>query len=341
LQIIKEIATSGIKVIITSSSVSDRALHHLNRHSIAVLKVPSKSELRRLCRVVNATPLECIGAPTPTEAGWVDVYETVELNGARVTVLRQLVAGDPGFETSGASGDGKGEKTRTATIVLRATTEERLDVLVDAVDDRVRLVRSLLRERRLVPGAGAAELELARRVEVYAGKVKGPPGRRDVVKRFAKALEVIPRTLSENAKGERKGDRVVTQLLGAHDAFDGAGWGVIDVKAEPPRDGTVLADSSSVSYPILDSLAVKRRAIELATEAAGLVLSIDSEVMSSSDIVSRRATGAGLFGSFNTPVDIIIHTSLSHIVIISFLTGICLGTLYVGRLSTLILDHVI
>jgi len=173
-----------------------------------------------------------------------------------------------------------------------------------------------------VPGAGAAELELARRVEVYAGKVKGPG--RDVVKRFAKALEVIPRTLAENAKRGREGNRVVTQLLGAHDAtepFDGAGW-VVDVKAEPPSDGTILANSGSVSYPILDSLAVKRRAIELATQAAGLVLSIDSNVM------SGQATGAGLFGSFNTPVDIIIKTSLSHIAMISFLTGI-LATVYV------------
>jgi hypothetical protein len=107
--------------------------------------------------------------------------------------------------------------------------------------------------------------------------------------------------------------------LGAHNAtepFDGAAWGLVDVKAELPSDGTVLIDSSSVSYPILDSLAVKCRAIELATQAAGLVLSIGSNIM------SRQATGAGLFGSFNTPVDIIIKTSLSQITMISFLTGI-------------------
>ncbi|KIM76334.1 hypothetical protein PILCRDRAFT_12926 [Piloderma croceum F 1598] len=97
-KIIKEIAASGIKVII-AHSISDLALHYLNHHSIAVLKVPSKFDLRRLCRVVNATPLERMGMPTPEEAGWVDVYETVELNGDSMTVLRQLVAGDPVFET--------------------------------------------------------------------------------------------------------------------------------------------------------------------------------------------------------------------------------------------------
>jgi chaperonin GroEL (HSP60 family) len=349
LQIIKEIAASGIKVIIAGSSVSDRALHHLNHHSIAVLKVPSKSELRRLCRVVNATPLEHMGTPTPAEAGWVDVYETVELDGARVTVLRQLVAGDPGFETSGAGGDGRGEKTRTATIVLRATTAERLDALAYAADDGVHLVRLLLRDKRLVPGAGAAELELARRVEVYAGKVKGSG--RDVVKRFAKALEVIPRTLVENAKGRREGDKVVRQLWGAHDTtelIDGAGWGV-DVKAEPPSDGTVLTNPSSVSYPILDLLAVKRHAIELATQTAGSVLSIDSNIM------TRRVASAGVFGVFNAPLKIVINTSVSHITMMGFLTGM-FSTIFVfilidrtkvaskicevGRMHTL-LDHIL
>jgi T-complex protein 1 subunit theta len=71
------IAASGIKVIIARSSISDLVLHYLNHHSIAVLKVPSKFELRRLCRVVNVTPLERMGTPTPEEAGWVNVYETV------------------------------------------------------------------------------------------------------------------------------------------------------------------------------------------------------------------------------------------------------------------------
>jgi hypothetical protein len=49
-----------------------------------------------------------MGMPTPEEVGWVDVYETVDFDGDRVTVLRQLISGDPGFEKSGKRGDGKG-----------------------------------------------------------------------------------------------------------------------------------------------------------------------------------------------------------------------------------------
>jgi T-complex protein 1 subunit theta len=71
---IKEIAASGIKVIIANSSVSDLAPQYFNSHSIAVLKVPSKFELRRLCRTVNAIPLDRMEIPTSEEVGWVDVY---------------------------------------------------------------------------------------------------------------------------------------------------------------------------------------------------------------------------------------------------------------------------
>lgn len=270
---IKEIATSGIKVIIAGSSVSDLALQYLNSHSVVVLKVLSKFELRRLCRVVNATPLNRMGTPTPEEMGWVDVYETVDFDGERVTVLRQLTAGDPGFEKSSKRGDGKGKKTQTATIVLRGATAKNLNDLESAIDDGLNLIRMLLQDRRLVPGAGATEQELAKRVNIYGSKMKGQ--QRHVVKRFAMALEVIPRTLAENAAvGEREGNKVVNQFEGGNEATEPSEY---DIKVIPPSDGTILARANSV--PILDSLAVKRCAIKHAVAAAVSVLNIDGIIM--------------------------------------------------------------
>jgi T-complex protein 1 subunit theta len=217
LQIFKEIADSGIKVVIGGSSIGELALHYLNRFNIAVLKVLSKFELRRLCRVVNATPLARIGAPTPEEAGFVDVFETVEIGGDRVTVLRQLVDGDEGYDL-------KGEKTKTATIVLRGATSNRLDDLERAIDDGVNVIKSLLKDPRLVPGAGASELELAKRVEVYGSGLKGLS--QHAVKRYGAALEVVPRTLAENALGGREGNEVLSRLWAKHEEKGGEGWGV-------------------------------------------------------------------------------------------------------------------
>ncbi|KAH7929510.1 T-complex protein 1 [Leucogyrophana mollusca] len=263
-KIFKEIADSGVKVIIAGSSVGDLALHYLNRFDIAVLKVLSKFDLRRLCRVVNATPLARMGAPTPEEAGFIDVFETIEIGGDRVTVLRQLVDGDEGY-------DGQTEKARTATIVLRGATSNHLDDLERAIDDGVNVIKSLLKDPRLVPGAGATELELGRRVEAYGSGLKGLA--QHAVKRYATALEVVPRTLAENALGGAEGNEVLSRLWAKHEQKGGEAWGV-DVEAE--QDGTLLA----TEYKILDSLAAKSWAIRLATEAAVSVLSVDSIIMS-------------------------------------------------------------
>ncbi|TFK64293.1 T-complex protein 1 [Pluteus cervinus] len=265
-RIFKEIADAGIKVIIAGSSVGELALHYLNRFDIAVLKVLSKFELRRLCRVVSATPLARIGAPTPEEAGFVDIFETKEIGGDRVTVLRQLVEGDEGFDPSA-----RGERTRTATIVLRGATANRLDDLERAVDDGVNVIKGLLKDARMVPGAGATELELARRVDTYGSGLKGLS--QHAVKKYALALEVVPRTLAENALGGAEGNEVLSRLWAKHETKDGTTWGV-DVEAE--TDGTLEA----TEHKIYDSLAAKSWAFKLATEAAVSVLSVDSIIMS-------------------------------------------------------------
>lgn len=258
IQIFKEIADSGVKVIVAGSGVGELALHFLDRLGIAVVKVLSKFDLRRLCRVVNATPLARMGPPTPEEAGFIDVMEVTEIGGDRVTVFRQ---------------DEGGETTRTATIVLRGATPNALDDLERAVDDGVSVIKALLRDGRLVPGAGATELELARRVEAYGASLTSLS--QHSVKRFATALEVVPRTLAENAFGGTEGNEALSSLWAKHEE-GGVSIGV-NIDADlGDSDGTFDAQAAG----IVDSLAAKSWAIRLASEAAVSVLSVDSIIMS-------------------------------------------------------------
>jgi T-complex protein 1 subunit theta len=136
-----------------------------------------------------------------------------------VTVVRQLAAGDPGYDAQSP-----GEKTRTATIVLRGATSNRLDDLERAIDDGVNVIKSLMKDARLVPGAGATELELSKRVEAYGSGLKGLS--QHGVKKFANALEVIPRTLADNALGGAEGNEVISRLWAKHDQKGGETWGV-------------------------------------------------------------------------------------------------------------------
>ena len=177
---IKELHDSGLRVVVAGSTVGELAMHYLNRFNILVVKVLSKFELRRLCRVVGATPLARLGAPMPDEMGSVDVVETLEIGGDRVTVFRQ-----------------ENEQTRTATLVLRGATHNHLDDVERAVDDGVSVVKAITRGPELVPGAGAAEMQLVERITALGDRTSGLA--QYAIRKYAEAFEVIPRTLAESA----------------------------------------------------------------------------------------------------------------------------------------------
>lgn len=292
--VIKELHDSGLRVVIAGGPVGELAMHYLNRYNILVIKIQSKFELRRVCRVVSATPLARLGAPMPDEMGSVDVVETMEIGGDRVTVFRQ-----------------ENDTTRTATLVLRGATQNHLDDIERAVDDGVNVVKAITRDARLVPGAGATETALVERLTAVADKTSGLA--QHAIRKYAEAFEVVPRLLAESAGLDAT--EVLAKLYTAHarstsstasqstpaanasstapsaDAANG------DAAASKPpahnictlgvdvenSDGSGVLDAQQEG--ILDLLLTKSWAIKLATEAARTVLSVDQI------IVARQAGG--------------------------------------------------
>ena len=271
---IKELYDSGLRVVVAGSSVGDLAMHYLNRFNILVVKILSKFELRRLCRVVGATPLARLGAPMPDEMGTVDVVETAEIGGDRVTVFRQEDVNSP---------------TRTATIVLRGATQNHLEDVERAIDDGVNVVKAVTKDPRLVPGAGATEIQLVERISAFADKTPGLP--QHAIRKFAEAFEVIPRTLAESAGLDAT--EVLSRLYTAHQRTkqEQSAEGSSDDEEPYWTTGVDLELGSSegtldtTDEGILDLLATKSEAIRLASEAARTVLSVDQI------IVARQAGG--------------------------------------------------
>lgn len=257
-RIIKEIHDSGVRVVVAGSTVGELSLHYLNRFGFLVIKILSKFELRRLCRVVGATPLARLGAPMPDEMGNVDVVETIEIGGDRVTVFRQ-----------------EDEVTRTATLVIRGATQNHLDDIERAVDDGVNVIKAITRDSRLVPGAGATEMQLVERLNTLRDKTPGLA--QYAIRKYGEAFEVVPRTLAESAGLDAT--EVLSRLYSAHHKKDN--WTVgVDMENE---DGSGTLDAHDEG--ILDLLNVKSWAVRLATEAARTVLSVDQI------IVARQAGG--------------------------------------------------
>ncbi|KAJ1732459.1 T-complex protein 1 subunit theta [Coemansia sp. Benny D160-2] len=298
---IRELHEAGVKALVCGSGIGDLAIHYLNRYDMVAVKCPSKFELRRLSRVVGASPLARLGVPTPEEMGYCDELRTDEIGGDRVTVIRQWSA----EELAAAAADSEASRQRPAfadriarsplvTVVLRGATQNALDDAERAVDDGVNVVKSLTKDPRLVPGACAAEMELGRLVHEAADRTPGL--NQHAMKAFAQAMEVFARTLGDNVGVDSTA--LVAKLIAAHHsagstgsaagagadaaALTGAAIGVdVDCEHEPR-----LVDAAKAR--ILDPLAVKQWAIRYATQAALTVLQVDQIVM------AKRAGGPKL-----------------------------------------------
>ncbi|KAL9537266.1 T-complex protein 1 subunit theta [Mucor bainieri] len=254
-KIFQDLADAGVKVVVTGNGIGELALHYLNRYNIMAVKVLSKFDLRRLCRVIGATALARLGTPMAEEMGQCDIVETVEIGSDRVTVFRQE----------------ESEKSRTTTIVIRGATQNHMDDIERAVDDGVNVIKAATRNPLLLAGAGAVEMELNKRLQIVASKTPGL--NQHAIKKFAEALEVVPRTLCENAGMDATA--VLSRLYAAHYQEGDAGLSVgIDVENE--NDGTLDAAKAN----IFDSLASKYSAYKLAADAAITVLRVDQIIMS-------------------------------------------------------------
>lgn len=151
----------------------------------------------------------------PDEMGTIDVVETLEIGGDRVTVFRQ-----------------EDEVTRTATLVLRGATQNHLDDIERAVDDGVNVVKAITKDPRLVPGAGATETQLVERIQAFGEKTSGLS--QYAIKKYAEAFEVVPRTLAESCGLDAT--EVLSRLYAAHHKGDGWDTGVdVDASSLSPH----------------------------------------------------------------------------------------------------------
>jgi len=244
-KLVKELVDANITAVICGGSVADMVLHHLNLNGILVLKISSKFELRRVARILGASSIVRLGAPTAEETGYADEISLEEISSHNVTLIKK-------------EGD---SSCRVATIVLRANTNNMLDDADRAIDDALNVYRTIRREKRFVVGGGGSEALLAKRLREYG--LTEPGLDQHAILKYAQAFEIIPRTLAENA-GLNQHD-ILSKLFAENSPTHS-----FDIE-----DGLI----KDLSATLLDSLETKRWAIRLATDAALTVLRVDQIVM--------------------------------------------------------------
>jgi len=246
-KIIKAIAATGVNMIVCGQAVGELALHFCEKHKIMVMKCPSKFELRRICRTTGASTLVRMEPPTPEDIGSCSHVHVREIGSTMCTIIEQ---------------EGE-EGSQVATIVVRGSSPNIMDDVERAIDDGVNVIKAMTRDARFLPGAGGAELRLADALQQYA---EAQPGLDQyAINKYGLALEVVPRTLAENAGLDAA--NIVAALYAAHKAGkNNAGINVVDARVD--------ADTG-----VLDLLWTKKEAIRQATDAAVTVLRVDQIIM--------------------------------------------------------------
>merc|ERR1719317_119319 len=248
--IIKTYKEMGVKLLISGEKFSDMACHFMNKYKMMGVRSISKFTIRRMCRLTGARPCVTLQA-RQEDLGFISRVYTEEVGEKIITVLQQ------------------GENTRSpvSTILLRGATNNQINDMERAIDDGVNVVRTLIKDNRFVPGAGAVEIEMARLMEQFASKSTGLE--QYAIRKFAQALEVVPRMLANNSGLD--GNKVVADLYAAHEKGD-------------PKIGVDLSDEKTdtadmTKQGVFDLLATRKKGLQLSSKAAITILRVDHIIM--------------------------------------------------------------
>jgi archaeal chaperonin len=246
----EKIASSKATVVFCQKGIDDLAQHFLAKKGILAIRRVKKSDMEQLARATGAAVVTNLDDLSENDLGFAGTVEEKKVGDEFMTYVRDC------------------KQAKAVTILIRGASEHVIDEVKRALTDAVGDLSASLRDGKVVAGAGAPEMELARELRKFSDTLSGRE--QLAVKAFADSMEVIPRTLAENA-GLDPID-VLTELKAAHDK--GEKWAGINVFTGKTMDAW--------KNGVIEPLKIKTQAVSSASEVAIMILRIDDVIASSS-----------------------------------------------------------
>jgi thermosome len=251
---VNKIVSTGANVVFCQKGIDDLAQHFLAKAGVYTIRRIKKSDMEKLARATGGRIVTSIHDLAESELGRAGLVEEKKIAGDDMTFVVEC------------------ENPKSVSIILRGGTEHVVDELDRAMEDALRVVGVSLEDTLLMPGGGAPEIELALRLREYAATVGGRE--QLAIEAFAEALEIIPKTLAENA-GFDQIDALVA-LRSSHEK--GVKTAGLDMETGKPSD--------MQEKGVVEPMRVKTQAINSAAESAVMILRID-------DVIASKSGGEG------------------------------------------------
>jgi len=261
-EMVDKLRKSGANVVMCQKGIDDVAQYYLAKLGIFATRRVKKSDMELLAKATGAKIVSNLNELTQNELG----------KARLVKEIKDGVGEGMTFVTGC-------ENPKALTILIRGGTEHVIDELERAIKDGIGDISVSLEKGLIVAGGGAFEIELSKRLKQFSQTIKGRE--QLAIHAFAESLEVIPRTLAENA-GLDPID-ILTELKARHDRNE------VTCGLDLTTTSGEICDT--LKRGIIEPLEIKNQALKSASEVAMMILRIDDVIASSS---SR--TGSGMQG---------------------------------------------
>ena len=247
-KMVLKLKESGTNAIFCQKGVDDFAQFLLSRENIYVCRRVAKSDMEKIAKATSGKIISALNELRNEDLGKAESVKEIQHGEDFLTYIEGC------------------KNPKALTILIKGGSEHIIDEIERAFMDGLGDLISTLKTNLVVPGGGAIEIEISKRLKDYGQSLSGRE--QLAIDEFANALEFIPTTLAENA-GMDPID-ILTELKSRHDAGErNAGLNLLKNKIE-----------NVLQSKIIEPYQIKSQAISSATEVATMILRIDDVIAS-------------------------------------------------------------
>ena len=246
-EMVGKIKASGANVVLCQKGIDDMAQHFLAKEGILAARRVKQSDMEKLARATGGKVVMHLDDLKERDLGKAGLVEERKVGEDKMIFVENC------------------KNPRSVAILIRAGLERMVDEAERAMNDALSVISDVIEYNKVVAGGGAVESEVAKRLRDYAPKIGGRE--QLAIEAFADSLEVVPKTLAENA-GLEPID-ILVGLRAAHEKTDGHLMGV-----------NVFTGKIVNMYEngVIEPVSVKEQAVKSAAEAASMILRIDDVI---------------------------------------------------------------